>query len=260
MTDTLLVEQHGAVTRLIINRPRIRNAVDASTMNALREALQVAEGDGQTRVMVVTGAGGAFSSGADLSAATQALDPDAAIRILTESYAPALKAIRACRWPVIAAVDGVAAGIGCDLALACDLRLVSDRASFAELFIRVGLVPDGGGSWTLPRLVGLGRALEMVLTGEAVGAEEAVRLGLANKLYPSAEFEARVLEYATRLAAQAPLALERGKRAIYAAQVGSYDEALAREAGFQREIFGSEDGFEGFRAFLEKRPPVWKGR
>ena len=157
-------------------------------------------------------------------------------------------------------MDGVAAGIGCDLALACDLRLVSDRASFAELFIRVGLVPDGGGSWSLPRLVGLGRAMEMVLTGEAVGAEEAVRLGLANKVYPLAEFEAGVLEYATRLAAQAPLALERAKRAIYASQFGTYDEALAREAGFQREIFGSEDGFEGFRAFLEKRPPVWKGR
>lgn len=260
MTDKLLIDQIGAVCRLTINRPRIRNAVDAETMNALRAGLQTAETDGVTRVIVITGAGGAFSSGADIAAALQNISPDEAIRILTDSYAPTLQAVRACRWPVIAAVDGVAAGIACDLALACDLRLVSDRASFAELFIRVGLISDGGGSWMLPRLIGLGRALDMLMTGEAVGGEEAVRIGLANRLYPTAEFETNVMQFATRLAAQAPLALVRIKRALYAAQLGTYDEALAREAGFQREILGSEDGFEGFRAFLEKRPPQWKGR
>lgn len=261
MTDKLLVQATGPVTTLSINRPRIRNAVDAETMDALREALQHAEAQPDTRVIVVTGAGGAFSSGADLSAAFQGgIGPDGAIRILTDSYHPTLKAIRACRWPVVAAVDGVAAGIGLDLALACDIRLASDRAAFAELFIRVGLVPDGGGTWSLPRLVGLSRALEMAMTGETVNAEEAVRIGLANKVFPAAEFEARVAEYVTRLAGQAPLALTRIKRAMYDAQSLTYDEALTREAGYQREIFGSEDGFEGFRAFLEKRAPVWKGR
>lgn len=260
MTDKLLVDKTDGVCRLIINRPRIRNAVDAETTDALRAALLEAESDGTTRVIVLTGVGGAFSSGADLTAALSNLDPDAAIRILTDSYAPTLKAIRACRWPVIAAVDGTAAGIGCDFALACDLRLVSERASFAELFIARGLVTDGGASWALPRLIGLGRAMEMVLTGEAVDAHQAVRIGLANKVYPTDEFETRVAEYATRLAAQAPLALTRLKRAFLAAQTGTYEEALAREAGFQREIFGSEDGFEGFRAFLEKRAPHWQGR
>jgi 2-(1,2-epoxy-1,2-dihydrophenyl)acetyl-CoA isomerase len=260
MTQKLLVEATSAVCRLIINRPRIRNAVDAETMDALRAALLAAEDDPTTRVIVITGAGGAFSSGADLTAAAGLVDVDVALRTLTDSYHPTLKAIRACRWPVIAAVDGVAAGIGLDLALACDMRLASDRASFAELFIRVGLIPDGGGTWSLPRLVGLGRAMEMVMTGDAVSAEEAVRIGLANKLYPATEFEASVAQFAERLSRQAPLALTRAKRALLAAQDGSYEEAMSREAAFQREIFMSDDGFEGFRAFLEKRPPQWKGR
>ncbi len=260
MTDKLLVSREGPVWTLTINRPRIRNAVDRETMDAIRAALEAADGDDASRVVVLTGVGGAFSSGADLTAALGDMDVDAAIAILTESYHPTLKAIRACRWPVVAAVDGAAAGIGCDLALACDMRLVSDRASFAELFIRVGLVPDGGGSWTLQRLVGLGKAMEMVLTGAAVGGEEAVRLGLANRVYPAAEFEASVAEFARHLAQQAPLALVRAKKALLAAQSGTLDEAMAREATFQREIFASADGFEGFRAFLEKRPPHWQGR
>lgn len=260
MTDKLLVESHGAVRRLIINRPRIRNALDAETTDALRAAVLAAEADEAARVIILTGAGGAFSSGADLTAALGDHDPDSVFRILTEHYAPTLQAIRACRWPVIAAVDGVAAGIGCDFALACDVRLASERASFAELFIRVGLVTDGGASWLLPRLIGYGRALEMALTGEAVDAAEAQRIGLANRVYGAEEFEARVMEYAEGLARQAPLALVRMKRAFIAAQQGSYEEALAREAAFQREILGSEDGFEGFRAFLEKRAPQWKGR
>lgn len=260
MTDKLLVESHGAVRRLIINRSRIRNALDAETTGAIRAALLEAEADEATRVIILTGAGGAFSSGADLTAAMSDADPDSVFRILTEHYAPTLKTIRTCRWPVIAAVDGVAAGIGCDFALACDLRLASERASFAELFIRVGLISDGGASWMLPRLVGYGRALEMALTGEAVAAADAYRIGLANKVYPTEEFEARVMEYAERLARQAPLALVRMKRAFIAGQQGTYEEALAREAGLQREILGSEDGFEGFLAFLEKRPPQWKGR
>jgi 2-(1,2-epoxy-1,2-dihydrophenyl)acetyl-CoA isomerase len=259
---TLLTEKKNGVCTLTLNRPEVRNAVDRATMIALGEAVTACDEHSDIRVVVITGTGGAFSSGADIATALQQdVTPASAYSILTEAYAPALKAIRACPWPVIAAVDGMAAGIGCDLALVCDIRLVSERGAFAELFIRVGLIPDGGGTYLLPRLVGLGKALEMIFTGETVKAQDALMLGLANKVYPTESFYAEVQAYAEKLACQSPLALIRGKRAMLAALGDkSYDEANAREATYQREIFESEDGFEGFHAFLEKRPPIWKGR
>lgn len=258
MPDSLLVARDGAVTTLTINRPALRNAVDAETMLALRDALVAAGEDGATRVIVIAGAGGAFCSGADLTLAAQPrVSPEAAWRVLPDAYHPALLAIHESRWPVLAAVDGVAAGLGCDLALACDMRLVSARARFAELFIRVGLIPDGGGTWTLPRLVGMGRALELMYTGASVPAEQALAIGLANQLYPTETFEAEVRAFAERLAGQAPLALTRIRQAVRAAQESTFADALGREAALQREILTSPNGLEGFRAFLEKRPPRW---
>lgn len=260
MTQSVLVERHEAVTALTLNRPEIRNAVDDVAMDALRAALTACADDG-TRCVVLTGAGGAFSSGADLKKAiTQGYTPDESYHMLTDHYGPTLKAIRACPWPVIAAVDGYAAGIGCDMALACDIRLVSERGRFAELFIRLGLIPDGGGTYLLPRLVGIGRALEMLFTGVDVDAKEAVRIGLANHVLPTEAFMSDVLEYATAISHQSPNALRRGKQALLASLDSSYDEALAREAEHQREILMSEDGMEGFLAFVQKRPPIWTGR
>lgn len=260
MTDTLLIERYDTVTLLTINRPDSRNALDETVMTALYNALMACETDG-TRCIVLTGAGGTFSSGADIKAAvSRGVTPDETYRLLTDVYAPTLKAIRTASYPVIAAVDGFAAGIGCDMALACDIRLVSSRARFAELFIRVGLIPDGGGTYLLPRIVGLGRALEMIFTGADVEAEEAQRIGLANRVYPVETFMQDVLAYATRISQQSPQALRRGKAAVRAALDSSYDESLAREAENQRDILYSEDGAEGFLAFVEKRAPVWKGR
>ena len=260
MTDTLLTSHRDGVTTFTINRPQVRNAVDAPTMVALREGIEACETDG-TRVIVITGANGSFSSGTDIAVAMQpGVTPDVAYDILTAAYGPTLLAIRNSSWPVIAAVDGMAAGLGCDLALACDLRLLSDRGAFAELFIRVGLVPDGGGTYLLPRIVGVGRALELMWTGRTVEVNEAVQIGLANARFPTATFTEDVQQYAAHIAQQAPLALTRGKRAVQAALEGSYAEALQREAQYQREIFASEDGWEGFRAFAEKRKPAWKGR
>lgn len=259
MPDSLLVARDGAVTTLTLNRPAVRNAVDGETMLALRDALLAAGDDGATRVIVIAGAGGAFCSGADLTRITQpGITAEQAWRVLPEAYHPALLAIAESRWPVLAAVDGVAAGLGCDLALACDMRLVSPRAQFAELFIRVGLIPDGGGSWMLPRLVGMGRALELMYTGVSVPAEQALAIGLANQLYPAESFAADVRAFAERLAAQAPLALTRIRQAVRAAQESSFADSLAREAALQREILTSPNGLEGFRAFLEKRPPRWE--
>jgi len=258
MSEILLVDRHDAVTILTINRREVRNALNAEVVDRLREALTVCETDG-TRCIVITGAGGAFSSGADLKQAIGGT-PDDVFSILTEHYAPALKAIRGSSWPVIAAVDGYAAGIGCDLACACDIRLVSARGKFAELFIRVGLVPDGGGTYLLPRLVGLGRALEMMFSGRDVEAEEALRIGLANHILPIEDFMSHVIAFADEISRKSPNALRRGKAAMLAALDSNYSDAMAREAENQRAILMSEDGMEGFRAFLEKRSPVWTGR
>ncbi len=234
LTDKLLIEKQNGVTTLTINRPRIKNAVDAETMSALGEAIKACDEQGDTRVVVITGTGGAFSAGADIAAAVQpGATPDLVYNVLTDHYAPALQAIRACPWPVIAAVDGMAAGIGCDLALACDIRLASERGAFAELFIRVGLVPDGGGTYLLPRLVGIGKALEMMFTGETVSAQEALTLGLANKIFPTETFYADVRAYAEKLAKQAPLALVRGKRAMLAAL---HDHSYARVNGARGQL------------------------
>lgn len=260
MADTLLVAREGAVTTITFNRPAVRNAVDAETMLALRDTIEACAGDGTTRVIVLTGAGGAFCSGADITMLTgAAATPESAWRVLTDAYHPALQAIHASRWPVIAAVDGVAAGLGCDLALACDIRLASARAQFAELFIRVGLIPDGGGTWSLPRLIGMGRAIELFYSGASVPADEARAIGMASHVFATEQFAAEVAAYAARLAAQAPLALTRIRKAVRAAQECSFAEALAREAELQHEILSSADGFEGFRAFLEKRKPSWRG-
>ncbi|GIV58769.1 MAG: 2-(1,2-epoxy-1,2-dihydrophenyl)acetyl-CoA isomerase [Rhodothermaceae bacterium] len=260
MPDTLLVSHRDGVCTLTLNRPAVRNAVDAATMIRLREEIEARAEDG-TRVIVITGADGAFSSGADLRAALEAnATADDAYRILTDAYAPALRAVRNSPWPVLAAIDGPAAGIGLDLALACDLRLASARATLAELFIRVGLIPDGGGTYTLQRLVGTGRAMEMILTGEPVTAEAALAMGLVNRVWPAEGFMDAVQAFAATIARQAPLALRRARRAVLDAQTGTFEEALAREAAHQRALLASEDGFEGFRAFLEKRPPRWKGR
>jgi 2-(1,2-epoxy-1,2-dihydrophenyl)acetyl-CoA isomerase len=257
---TIRIDRHDTVTLLTINRPEVRNAVDDVTMDALREAVVACADDG-TRCIIITGAGGSFSSGADLKkAVAEQYTPDDSYRILTEHYAPALKAIRACPLPVIAAVDGYAAGIGCDLALTCDFRLVSERARFAELFVRIGLIPDGGGTYLLPRLVGTGRALEMIFTGADVDAQEAYRIGLANHVYPSETFLAEALAFAARISQQSPQALRLAKQALLASLDSTYDQALAQEAEHQRTILKSEDGMEGFLSFVQKRPPVWKGR
>jgi 2-(1,2-epoxy-1,2-dihydrophenyl)acetyl-CoA isomerase len=259
MTDSLLVTRHDAVTILTINRPEVRNALEDTVSQGLLHALEASADDG-TRCVVITGAGGHFSSGLDIKKAfSLGLTPDQG-DTLGQYFGPALKAIRACPWPVIAAVDGYAAGIGCDFALACDLRLVSERGRFAELFVRRGLIPDGGSTYILPRLVGLGRAMEIMFTGRDVEAEEAYRIGLANQVYPVESFMERVLEYATAIARQSPQALKRGKAAMLAALDSTFDDSLAREAAYQLEIFRTQDGLEGFAAFLEKREPVWTGR
>ena len=181
-------------------------------------------------------------------------------RGLREGFHGMIRALVESDRPTIAAVDGAAAGFGCDLALACDLRIVSDRAVFGEIFVHRGLMPDGGSTYHLPRLVGVGRALEMMFTGDKVAAEDALRIGLANKLYPAAELMARVGELADRLAKGPPLVYRAFKRAVYASLDGDLDAALDREARGQLQLLGSRDFAEGITAFLQKRAPTFEGK
>ncbi|NOY76399.1 MAG: 2-(1,2-epoxy-1,2-dihydrophenyl)acetyl-CoA isomerase [Calditrichaeota bacterium] len=260
MSETIRVMRKDEICWLTLNRPEVKNAVDAQTMIRLREEIEASEKDG-SRVIVISGSEGAFSSGADIKAAFAAnVSPEDAYRIMMDAYSPALLAIKNSPLPVLAAIDGIAAGIGLNLALMCDLRVASERAQFSEIFIHVGLIPDGGGTYTLPRIVGLGRAMELAMLGETLNAARALEMGLINRIYPNAQFQESVEELARQLTRQAPLALARMKRAFWSGWEGSFEDALVREAELQREIFLSEDGFEGFRAFLEKRPPKWKTR
>jgi enoyl-CoA hydratase/carnithine racemase len=254
-------ELRGKVKWTRFNRPEVKNAITPDTADRMRTEIESAPREG-ARVIVVTGNGGAFCSGADLKALAPVMSQFRGVKqVLADHYHPLVLAIAHSPLPVIAAVDGAAAGIGSDIALACDIRLASENAFFAEIFVNINLVPDGGGSFTLPRLVGLGRALEMAFTGQRVPAEDAAAWGLVNHVYPADEFEDRVQEFAAKLAEKAPLAMAQAKRIIRGSlDGGSLEDALRREADTQEELIGTHDFQEGVMAFLEKRPARYQGR
>ena len=258
MADVLTTDE-GRVRWITLNRPETRNALTTAVNDAVRVAIEGAPAAG-ARVVVLSGAGGAFSSGLDLKvAAEEGMDPETIESRMRAHFHGLIRAVRACPLPTIAVVDGPAAGFGCDLALACDLRLVSDRARFGEIFVKRGLMPDGGGTWTLPRLVGLGRALEMMLTGEMVDAAEAHRIGLANRVFPAAQLEPAAWDFARTLAAGPPLVHRAVKAAVEAASHSTLDEALEGEVRGQLKLLASADFQEGIVAFLEKRVPAFRG-
>ncbi len=257
MTD-LHVEDRGAVRWLTLDRAESRNGLTEDTVKAVAAAFELPDA---IRAVVITGANGAFCSGLDLKDAMRRgiqAGPDLE-RGLREYFHGAIRAITSCDRPTIAAVDGAAAGFGCDLALACDLRIISERAFFGEIFVKRGLMPDGGGTWLLPRIIGIGRALEMLLTGDRVNADEAHRIGLANRLVPHAELFATVTALADRLAKGPPLVYRLVKEAVYAGLSGDLAAALDREATGQLRLLASDDFREGVMAFLGKRDPEFRG-
>lgn len=258
MTD-LVLDDRGAVRWLVLDRPESKNGLTVELVYRLRDA--IAGAPAAVRVIVLAGANGAFCSGLDLKdAMRRGIAPGPAVeRDLREGFHGVIRALVEGDRPTIAVVDGAAAGFGCDLALACDLRVVSERAKFGEIFVKRGLMPDGGGTWTLPRIVGLARALELLYTGDLVGADDAVRIGLANKLYPSTEIETRAHELAERIANGPPLVHRLVKRAVYAGLDGDLAAALDREATGQLALLGSRDFGEGVTAFLQKREPRFRG-
>jgi 2-(1,2-epoxy-1,2-dihydrophenyl)acetyl-CoA isomerase len=255
----VLVRDDGTIRWITLNRPETKNALTVSVNAAVRAAIESAQGAG-VRVIALTGAGGAFCSGLDLKvAAAEGLDPSTVEGRMRTHFQGLIRAIRTCPLPVVAVVDGAAAGFGCDLALACDLRLCSDRARFGEIFVKRGLMPDGGATWTLPRLIGLGRALELMFTGEMVDAAEAKAIGLANRVFPAAHLEAAAGDFLESLAGGPPLVHRAVKASVYGALASSFDAALEAELHGQLQLLGSRDFMEGVAAFLEKRPPGFLG-
>jgi 2-(1,2-epoxy-1,2-dihydrophenyl)acetyl-CoA isomerase len=256
--ETVLTEDRDGVRTITLNRPDVLNAFDSRLAEELLDALTKAADAAEVRCVVLTGAGRAFCSGADLRGHKPGETPLG--QLVRSRYNRIVLRLRTMEKPVIAAVNGVAAGAGCNLALAADLRLASDRAAFIEVFTRVGLVPDSGGMWLLPRFVGVGRALEMMFFADPIDAAGAERLGLVNRVVPHDELMPRTLEWAARLAQGPTRAYGLIKRGVDRALALDLRGGLDYEA-FLQEIAGrSDDHREGVAAFLEKRPPSYVGR
>jgi enoyl-CoA hydratase/carnithine racemase len=261
MTEPVRVIDRDQVRWIELHRPESRNALTVETNRSIIAALEGARA-AAARTVILTGSSGHFCSGLDLKDAMRSGPrPPAEIeRDLRAYFHGLIRAVRAVDVPVVAAVDGPAVGFGCDLALACDLRLVTERAQFGEIFVRRGLMPDGGGTFSLPRLVGVGRALELMFTGDLITGSEAVRIGLANRLLPPEDFVPAVWRFAIELATRPPLVMSRIKRAVYESLAGDLDSALELEAAGQLELLGSADFLEGVAAFLQKREPAFRGK
>lgn len=255
----VLVSIEGAVGTLTLNRPDKLNSFAGTMRDELTAALDEFAADEAVRAVIVTGAGRAFCAGADVGYLTHLIETgniDEAVD-LVEAGRRVVTAVRSMPKPVIAAINGAAAGGGANLAMACDLRLASDRAKIGQTFNRIGLAPDWGGSYHVPRLVGPARAAELFFFAEMVAADEAERIGLVNRVVPHDELLGLAREWAQRLAAKPALALRYAKEAVQRSLGSTVEEMLDFETAAQRDCFGSPDALEGVRAFVEKRPAVF---
>ncbi len=259
--DVLLEECDGAVAVITLNRPRSKNALNNALISALSQALSRCSEDPSVRAIVLTGAGGSFCAGADLKSAF-AENPNMLDQLesIIDRYHAMIRAIVGAPKPVIGMVDGAAVGFGCDLALACDMRLISTEAYFQEKFVKIGLMPDGGGTFWLPRLIGIGRAMEYILSGEPITAEKALSMGIANRMLPASELKAQTLELARTLAKGPPLAFAEIKKSVRASLGGTIDTALEMERAGQLKCLRSNDSIEGVMSWMQKRDPVFQGK
>ncbi len=252
----VVVENEGGVGWIRLNRPEKMNAIGALTRRQLGEAIKQAERDESVRVVVLTGTGRAFSSGADVTEMAEGAGmrtPADIGNVLRNEYMPMLTRLRTMPKPTIAAMNGPAAGIGASYALACDIRVATPEAYILEAFVNIGLAPDGGVSWLLPRLVGTGVAYEMFFTGKPLPAVDAHRLGVINRLVPAERFEEEVRDLANQLAAQPRGAMANAKRALTHALESSYEEALEFESYLQESQSASAEFAEGVRNFMARR-------
>jgi 2-(1,2-epoxy-1,2-dihydrophenyl)acetyl-CoA isomerase len=261
MTDSVLREQTGTVATITINRPAARNALTAETKLGLLDALRDCSGDDGVRAVVLTGAGHAFCAGQDLREHAEQLEAGGAVSdTVREYYNPMVTAITAMPKPVIAAINGVAAGAGAALALACDFRIAAQRASLLMAFARVGLGADSGASWTLQRLVGMARAAELLMLAEPVEAAPALSMGLLTSVVADEELPAAAAAFAAKLATGPTLAYAAIKEGLLYAAAHGLHESLAREAELQEALGRTHDHLAATRAFLRKEAPVYEGR
>lgn len=262
MYEQIDITEDSGITTITLNRPEKLNSLAGHMRRDLAEALEATGAERSAHVVVITGAGRAFCAGGDVAAMAELIerqDSEEFARLLGAARR-VVTAIRQMTKPVIASVNGPAFGAGCNLALACDLRIASTTASFSQSFAKVGLHPDWGGTYFLPRLVTPNKACEMFFLGEVMDAAEALRLGVVNKVVAPEELETETRKLAERLRDAPALSLAAAKQAVYRSQAAELEEMLRFETEAQMRCFESHDGAEGCRAFLEKREPKFTGR
>jgi len=261
-TSVVLEHKHEGIATLVMNRPDRLNALNTDLSVALNEALGRLVEDASVRVVVITGGGRAFCAGGDLgmigkgraTGETQELEP------LLRSGMQAVLKIRTMPQPVIAAINGPAAGAGMNIALAADIRIAAEEATFGQNFAKVGLFPDFGGTYFLPQLVGPAKAAELFYTGDMIDAKTALELGIVNRVVPAAQLEAEVKQLAQKIADGPPVAIRAVKKSLFGSEKKKLAEALEHEVQEQMRCFLSEDCGEGIRAFFEKRSPKFQGK
>lgn len=249
------------IATLTLNRPDVLNSFNQAMAKELQNAFANCETDEAIRVVVLTGAGRAFCAGQDLAEAAPQDQPWPNIeKIVHESYNPIIRAIRQIEKPVIAAINGIAAGAGANIALACDIVLASAKASFVQAFCHIGLIPDSGGTFFLPRLVGLPRATAMMMLGEKISASQALEMGMIYQVHAPEALQTEIQHLATHLASRPTRGLGLTKRALNASFTNTLDAQLVIEADLQKAASETQDFKEGVNAFLEKRKPKFNGR
>ncbi|MBU8772883.1 enoyl-CoA hydratase-related protein [Cytobacillus oceanisediminis] len=257
MFETVKYEVAKGVAWISLNRPDKLNAFTEQLNKEVQQSIKQASRDKEVRCLVITGEGRAFCSGQDLQGVNEDMDHG---EVLRRFYNPMVLELHKCKKPVIAAVNGVAAGAGMSLALACDFRLLSDKASFLEAFIHVGLVPDAGNLYFLPKLIGHAKAMELAVLGEKVNAQEAKELGLATKVIPMEKWQDEITAFAERLAGMPTAAIAIIKKNLKASWESTLEECLERDAQGQRLAGLTIDHKEGVAAFMQKRKPVFQGK
>lgn len=261
-SECVLVEDHEAVRRITLNRPDVLNSFNTELLTTLGKAMRDAEKDKAVRCVVVTGAGRGFCAGQDLAEVRGRYDSDAPLELgaqLRKLYNPLIAKMRTMEKPIIGSINGVAAGAGFSLALACDMRIAAESASFVQAFVHVGVVPDSGSTLFLPRLIGPARAFELAATGRKVKSDEALRLGLVNQVVADGELQEVTRALAQKLASLPTKSIGLTKRAMNAGWSNELEAQLDYEAQLQTTAGRTQDHREGVMAFLEKRSPKFAG-
>ena len=258
--ETVTIERHDAVAVVSLNRPDKLNAFDGALRRELLLAVREINDDDSVRVAILTGAGRAFSAGADLADMPEDRSNFRVEDQLNGEYKPILMEIHEATKPWISAVNGACAGIGSALGMVCDLTVMADDAYIYQAFAAISLVPDGGATWHLVRTLGRKRAYEVIVTGEKISAEKCLQWGLCNRVVPADKLLEESLAWANEVAAKAPLSLRYAKQAVNAALEQSVGETISTEARLQHICITSEDAKEGVVAFMQKRAPRWQGR